>query len=140
MSGDGEWCQVVDWIVQNLMGGAPVMEGHPAAQERVANPALVWVRSIALALEGENRLGESFNATGLAEICSMHGIVIPGLKEQADSDMAKRHVGSLLRRVFQDVDLVQVDGFDVRRSQQTYRKPSGDADTMRTYTFDRTPK
>ncbi len=135
-----EWCQVVDWIVQNLMGGAPVMEGHPAAQERVANPALAWVRSIALSLEGEKRLGESLNATGLAEICAMHDIEIPGLKEKADGDMAKRQVGSLLRRVFQEAEQVQVDGFDVRRVNQAYRKPSGDGDTMRTYTFERTPK
>jgi hypothetical protein len=135
-----EWCQVVDWIVQNLMGGAPVMEGHPAAQERVANPALVWVRSIALALEGENRLGESLTATAIVEICSMHDIAIPGSKDQADGDMAKRQVGSLLRRVFREAEEIEVDGFTIRRSQQAYRKPSGDGDTMRTYTFERTPK
>lgn len=134
-----EWCQVVDWIVQKLMGGAPVMDGHPAAQERVSNPALAWLRSVALALEGENRLGETLTATALAETSSMHDIPIPGLRDQADGDMAKRHIGSILWRVFAEKEEAEVDGFLIRRAKQGIRKPCGDGDTQRTYTFQRRP-
>jgi hypothetical protein len=135
-----EWCQVVDWIVQNLMGGAPVMEGHPAAQERVSNPALAWLRSVALALEGEHRLGESLNATGMIETSELHHLALPGLKDNDDEDLCRRHVGLLMRRVFQQGDQVEVDGFVIQRGTQSYRKGSGDMDTMRTYTFNRAPR
>lgn len=48
-----EWCQTLDWIVQNLLGGAPLMDGHQAAQERTSNPALSWLRAVALAVSGK---------------------------------------------------------------------------------------
>jgi hypothetical protein len=35
-----EWNQILDWIVQNLLGCPPLMDGHEAAQQRVSNSAL----------------------------------------------------------------------------------------------------
>lgn len=132
-----EWCQTVDWIVQNLLGAAPVMDGHPEAQERVSNPALAWLRSVALAVENEGRLGERLIASEVAELCGLHEIDIPGIKELNDDDKARRQVGMLMRRVFREGDRVEVDGFTVERSAQAYKKPSGDMDTMRGYTIKR---
>ena len=45
-----EWAQIVDWIVQNIFQTVPLMDGHQQAQERVSNPALVWLRSVVLAV------------------------------------------------------------------------------------------
>ena len=33
-----DWCQTMDWIVQNIFHAAPLMEGHDAAKQRAANP------------------------------------------------------------------------------------------------------
>jgi hypothetical protein len=33
-----EWCQTLDWIVQNIFHEAALMDGHEAAKERAANP------------------------------------------------------------------------------------------------------
>src|SRR6266481_2891046 len=49
-----EWVQIADWIVRNVFGLVPVMDGHQQAQERVSNPALVWLRSLILAIDQAN--------------------------------------------------------------------------------------
>lgn len=130
-----EWSQTLDWIVQNILGCAPLMDGHEAAQERTSNPALSWLRAVALAVAGENRLGVALIASELVEVCELHAVEIPG--KPADEDRAKRQVGSLCKQVFREGDAVAVDGFGVTRSPKEYRKPSGDLDTTNAYTFTR---
>ena len=128
-----EWSQPMDWIVQNILGCAPLMDGHQAAQGRTSNPALSWLRAVALAVSGENRLGVALIASELAELSELHAIEIPG--EPVDEDKAKRQIGSLCKQLFRDGDAVDVDGFTVSRSRKEYRKPSGDMDFTNAYTF-----
>ena len=42
------WAQTLDWIVQNLLGAAPLLDGHRETQERMTNPALTWLREVAI--------------------------------------------------------------------------------------------
>lgn len=128
-----EWCQVLDWIVQNLLGCAPLMDGHQAAQERTSNPALSWLRAVALAVSGEGRLGVALIASELVDVCGQHGVEIPG--KPADEERAKPQVGRLMKQLFREGDGVTVDGFTVTRGQKEYRKPSGDLDYTNAYTF-----
>ena len=39
------------------------------------------------------------------------------------------------KQLFREGDSVEVDGFTVKRGEKQYRKPSGDLDWMKTYTF-----
>lgn len=128
-----EWSQSLDWIVQNILGCEPLMDGHQAAQERTSNPALTFLRSVALGVEAENRLDVALIASELVEVCELHAIEIPS--KPADTDRAKRQVGSLCKQVFRTGDSVNVDGFTITRSDKGYRKPSGDLDTTNAYTF-----
>jgi hypothetical protein len=129
-----EWCQTLDWIVQNLLAGAPLMDGHQAAQERTSNPALSWLRAVALAVAGEGRLGVALIASELVEVCELHAIEIPG--KPADEDRAKRQVGSLCKQVFRDGDSVTVDGFNVTRGVRQHPRDDGNGYTpMKTYAF-----
>jgi hypothetical protein len=128
-----EWSQTLDWIVQNILGCAPLMEGHQAAQERTSNPALSWLRAVALAVAADNRLGVALIASEIVELCELHALEIPG--RPAEEDQAKRQVGSLCKQLFRDGDAVNVDGFTISRSPKEYRKPSGDLDTTKAYTF-----
>lgn len=130
-----EWAQSLDWICREILGTAPLMDGHQSAQERVSNPALTWLRAVALALEGEGRIGETLIASELAELSEIHGLEIPGLKPGADEDRAKRQVGSLLRRVFADGDSVDVDGCQVARAIRYQTREAGGAVDVKTYTF-----
>jgi VirE N-terminal domain len=128
-----EWSQTLDWICQNILGTAPLMDGHEAAQERTSNPALSWLRAVALAVSGENRLGVELTATELVEICDLHAVEIPG--KPADEDRAKKQVGCLCKQLFRHGETVNVDGFQIARGRKEYRKPSGDLDFTNAYTF-----
>ena len=128
-----EWNQTLDWICRELVGTAPLMDGHEAAQERASNPALSWLRSVALAVEGEKRLGLPLIASELVEVSELHGLEIPG--KPTDDDRAKRQVGNLCKQLFRDGDSLDVDGFTVSRTRKEYRKPSGDLDFTNAYSF-----
>jgi hypothetical protein len=128
-----EWSQILDWIVRELVGCAPLMDGHQAAQERTSNPALSWLRAVALAVEKESRLGVALIASEMVELCEQHAVEIPG--KPADEDRAKRQVGSLCKQLFRNGNGLDVDGFTVNRTEKEYRKPSGDMDTTHAYTF-----
>jgi hypothetical protein len=130
------WSQTLDWIVQNIFACAPLMDDHQAAQERVSNPTLSWVRALALIVEKEGKLGSTVLASDLVRFCNLNGLDIPGAKD-ADEDRAKKQVGILMRRVFNDGQEINVDGYVVNRGQREYRKPSGDKDFTPEYTFTR---
>jgi hypothetical protein len=59
---------------------------------------------------------------------------IPSAKD-ADEDRTKRQIGILMRRVFNDGQEINVDGYAVSRGRRECRKPSGDLDFRPEYTF-----
>jgi hypothetical protein len=128
-----EWAQVCDWIVQNVFRAAPLMDGHEAAQERVSNPALTWLRAVALAVAQENKLGETFIASEIRELCDHHGVDIPG--EPRSEDEAKKQIGRLFRRIFTAGDTVEVDAFRISRSVTSERREDGGAMEVKHYVF-----
>ena len=113
-----EWVQVVDWIVKNVFGLGPVMDGHKEAQERVSNPALVWLRSLALAIDQTGELEHGLTATEIYSLCESANIVIPGLRDGADEDKAKRVIGTVMAKLFRDSDTLDVDGYQVVREER----------------------
>jgi len=113
-----EWVQAVDWIVQNVFGLGPVMDGHQEAQERVSNPALVWLRSLALAIDQTGELNRELTATEIHSLCESADIAIPGLRDGADEDKAKKVVGTLMAKLFRDSDTLDVDGYQVVREER----------------------
>jgi hypothetical protein len=48
-----DWAQIMNAIVTRLFKAAPLLDGHEAAQDRVSNPALNFVRSLCLAVTEE---------------------------------------------------------------------------------------
>jgi hypothetical protein len=111
------------------------MDGHEAAQERASNPALSWLRAVALAVEADNRLGLPLIASELVEVCELHAVAIPG--EPTDEDRAKRQVGKLCKQLFRDGDGLDVEGFTVARAVRYQSRPEGGAVDVKSYTFNK---
>jgi hypothetical protein len=132
-----EWAQTLDWIVQEILGEAPLMDGHQDAQERVSNPALTFLRKLALAVADQNRLSESLTATELYEIADSAEVDIPGLREP-DEDKGKRVIGSIMGRLFEVGDCLTVEGFTVTRLETTKeREDGGGTYIANTYQFEK---
>ena len=114
-----EWAMILDWIVQELFKEAPLLDGHRTAQERASNPALNWLRSVALAVKAENQCGDELNASTIVEVCQNHGLDIPGLKNLNDDDQAKMRLGTVMSNLFRNTNSVRVEEFEVTRSSRT---------------------
>jgi hypothetical protein len=109
------WCQSMDWIVQNIFGLPPLLDGHREEQMRTANPRLQWLRDIARAIINSGYDGESLTAADFSEAAEDHDLPLPGAKTSSESiDM---RVGRLLGRLFkdQDGDTISVDGMRITR-------------------------
>jgi len=131
-----EWCQILDWIVQHIVGESPLMDGHQAAQERVSNPALTFLRKLALAVADQDRLSETLTASVLYEIAEAGDVAVPGLKEP-NEEHGKRQVGVVMARLFKTANQIELDGFRVTRHEVETPRDGGRAYTAKTYHFER---
>ena len=113
-----EWVQVLDWIAQKICGTVPIMNGHEQAQERVSNPALVWLRKVVLAVGEAGELDRELTATDIHGLCDGRDIEIPGLRPGSDEDKGKKVVGSVMAKLFRERGTVEVDGFEVTREEK----------------------
>jgi hypothetical protein len=131
-----DWVQVVDWIVQHVFRCVAVMDGHQQAQERVSNPAMVWLRSVALAIDQTGELNRELTATEIYSLCESSDIPIPGLREGADEDKAKRVVGTVMAKIFRDSDTIKVDNYEVIREERyVARDNSNDGGGFKSKTY-----
>lgn len=106
-----EWTQALDWVVRELLGAGPLMDGHEAAQERVANPSLTWLRSVALAITQGGREPGGWTASRILDLCEEEGIEVPVGRGVAD----EKAVGRFLAKCFIDADEVEIDDVVVTR-------------------------
>ncbi len=114
-----DWAEILDWIMQNLFQTVPVMDGHQQAQARVSNPALVWLRSVVLAVKESGELDCPQTATDLFGLCDGANITVPGLRPDADEDKGKKVIGTIMAKLFKETNPLEVDGFNVTR-EETY--------------------
>ena len=110
------WCRVMDWIVQNIFGSAPLLDGHQEEQKRTSNPALKWLREIVVHLP-QRDLGKDLSTSSLADLATDHEIDWPGNPFSKD-DPAVR-AGRILTKIFKESDSqpIVVDGFQVVRTE-----------------------
>ena len=113
LQGEGRFrrvLQVLDWIVREIFGETPLLEGHQQAQERVAKPELNWLRQTALAIEADARLNELLSASELSDVCRSHGIPIPDVPDDAGEKKAILRIGCLMAKVFVTGDTIDAEG------------------------------
>jgi Bifunctional DNA primase/polymerase, N-terminal len=114
------WCQTMDWIVQNVFSLPPLLDGHREEQNRLNNPALTWIREVALIVELDARLGEGLRPNEISDICENHGLAIPGAERLSDATQINMQTGRLLKRAFARNPEILVSGFRITR--QTFEE------------------
>lgn len=119
-----EWCQSLDWIVQNLFGEVPLMDGHRVAQTRVSNPSLTFVRNIGVLLCKLGKLGLPVSASEIYGFADENGIPVPHLRA-ADERSGAKLVGAAMGKVFGDADQVVVEGLTIERCSKSHERPDG---------------
>jgi Bifunctional DNA primase/polymerase, N-terminal len=118
-----EFCQALDWIVQNFFSLPPLLDGHTEEVLRVSDPALSWLRLIAIAIHNDNKLGSELSASEILDIGQSHAVPFPGNVFTVNLDQLSMYTGRLLARIFKDSDSVSVDRFLVNRVSRTEFHP-----------------
>ena len=109
-----EWTCSLDWIVRNLFGMPPLMDGHHEEQIRTANPNLQWLRSVVLAARPQD-LGRPLTTTSVVSIAQEAGIEFPGgPNREKDPVRAGRILGSIFAAA--GTDMLPIDGFVITKS------------------------
>ncbi|MBC8357010.1 MAG: hypothetical protein H8E66_33985 [Planctomycetes bacterium] len=128
-----KWARTLDWIVQEVLGFAPLLDGHRMTQERMCSPALSWLREVALLVRQAKMLGKWMRPYEILDLLEDHSAVeMPGLKDDGDdlSDEKVRQrilqaIGRRLKQCFKDKDQISIDAIDIERhdgQDEQYRK------------------
>ena len=128
-----QWVQVMDWIVQNLLGLAPLLDGHREEQMRTANPKLQWLRDIIHEIITHGHDPQyGVTASDLAEAADEHDIPLPGRRQGATESM-EQAVGKVLSKLFRDAksETITVDGRSFTRQVTTDYDPVNRKDRER---------
>ena len=82
--------------------------------------------------------GESLIASDIAAICQEEGIVIPGLSPgHQDEAAAAKQVGVLMKRAFEEKDVISLDGFSIRRHTMNVLRDDGNGSRpQKSYVFE----
>jgi hypothetical protein len=111
------WTQIMDWIVQNLLGLDPLMADHREEQLRTANPKLQWLRDVlhAIITEGHD-ITLGLTASDFAEASEENEINIPG-RRATSVEPAEQTVGKILSRLYKEVEgeTLRIDGRNLTR-------------------------
>lgn len=111
------WAQKLDWIVRNVMGLDPIMNGHQSIQRRVSEPHMGWLRNVCISIHGSLRLGEQLQAGQIADICEDDAIEWPNNNTPRDEYAAKLSIGRIFGKLFKDAEseIIEVDRYRVKR-------------------------
>ncbi len=135
-----EWCQSLDWIVQNIFHCAPLLDGHRNEQLRISNPDLNWLREVGLRAEKDNRLSEGLKPAEIVSLCEAHGVDVPRCHASADDTKRRMAVGIILKRLFAEADEIEVGGYLIRRESRDEWNPERREKMIVNYHFFERPK
>ncbi len=139
------WAQSLDWIVQNIMGQAPLLDGYEQVHSRITSPYLQKLRDIALAVIKAGR-GEWITASDIIETVGLHGIALPGVKPGYDfeamtmdeKENARRQLGKSFKNAFDSYgssDVLILDGIRIARKEETKTYVDNTTRDLKYYNF-----
>ena len=114
------WVQPMDWIVQNIFGMDPLLDGHADVQLRTANPKLQWLRGVVNLIVAGDYRGHGLTATDLAEVAEENDLPPPGPKDSREG--AETRIGKVLGGMFREAggEVLTVDSHRfIRQITQT---------------------
>jgi hypothetical protein len=116
-----QWAQTLDWIIRNLLGAGPLLDGHRETQERITNPTMNWLRDVALEINRTGHDGEWLRAHNILDAIADTEIEIPGLHDGDDLGEDGVHkkvlqaMGRKLAKCFRSGEIQDVDGMKIER-------------------------
>jgi len=117
------WARTLDWIVQNILGAGPLLDGHRDTQVRMSTPGLNWLRDVALAVRRADALDQWLRTNRILDIMANASVEVPGADEQtdfADDEVRKKALQAIGRRMskcFEGHNPWVIDGIEIMRQE-----------------------
>lgn len=124
-----KWAGVAGYISREILGAGDLLQGHRAAQQRIASSGLTWLRDVALAVQKADQCGQWLRAHHMLNILAESGIdneLTAGIDTDEDWQKATRKLGTKLSRVLNG-DTATIDSILVERrkvTDESYRQQS----------------
>lgn len=119
-----EWASGMNWIVQRIFCLPPLTEGHDVLLKRVRNPVLGFLRELAIAMNGEERILTTAEIIAEAHV---NGMAVPVLNPgKNDSKAEQLHLGTQIHCLFSGRDSLGLEGWTITRTEVRERRPDGD--------------
>lgn len=140
------WAQSLDWIVQNIMRQAPLLDGYEQVRDRIISPSMQTLRDIALVIVKSSRTLDWVTASDIIEIVGPEGVDLPGTvagynfetMTDGEKDNVKRQLGASFRRAFDRYgsdNVLVIDGMRIRREEKTKTYDYGVTKDIKFYNF-----
>ena len=131
-----EWAQSLDFIIKDTMFMPSILEGNQSAIERMSNPALSWLREVALHITKKKIFSNLSTTTIVKEING--SVSVPGLQvdeQLSDDTLQKANIatGVQIGKAFREQDEVIIDGLRIQR----VRKWNAAHNELKSYKFTR---
>jgi hypothetical protein len=135
------WSRSLDWIVQNIFGMVPLLDGNADAQQRIQSPQLTFVRLIANQIQKEGRLNEPFSASAILELAEDNNISVPGMHptKTYDQTFGRQAIGRVMRKVFDgSQNTFELESYRITRTEESHKTEKGNMEVIKFYQFMRT--
>ena len=140
-----DWCKVLDWIVQNILHGAPLMEGHREVQMVTVHPEVNWLKGLCNTIRDLDELDNPMTALDLAERCELAEVELPGAQGASWQDLDEKghtqvcsQIGRRLANLYKklgDEHEVCIGNFSVTRESRRMTYASGKSENAMCYRF-----
>jgi hypothetical protein len=104
---------IVNWIIQNVLGGVSCDEGHDALSTLSSDPFAGWLREFGL----KCRPAEAISASRIIEEAELEGMEMPKQLRGKDEQQQQQELGRKLSRLFEGRDKVELGEFVLHRRQ-----------------------
>jgi hypothetical protein len=106
-----DWVAALDYIVREILGLAPLMEGQSTTRQILSDWAYGWLREVALKVEETGQLGKTLQVSDIGDLCDEEDIRIPGLRDSKTTLLRRedrnKQVGINLKKIFEEIKPLQ---------------------------------
>jgi hypothetical protein len=111
------WAGPVDYICQQYFGFDPIFSDHRNVQERASNPAMNWIRSVAIAIIASGRSGDALTASEIFTIAEEADLDPRGGGNSQEEGF--RAVGKIMGKAFKNGNEIHIDHMRIIRTETT---------------------
>jgi len=133
------WARPLDWIVQNIFGMAPLLDGNTEAQGRIQSPHMTFLRKLVIEIEKKGKLLVPYSASTILELCDEAGIDVPGIKHGRtyNENYERGVVGKVMAHFFKTGESYGIEGYRIDREEEEVTTAQGNREMKKYYTVSR---